>query len=237
MAVNMDVVLAEWKARTLAEYRCASVAGETLTWLVRLGFSSDVVQQAHKLLGDELDHADLCWEVYVALGGEEDPLDCAEGSLCIPHAFGAPTFDRLVLFVLDHYCVAGTVAAPLFEAMQEKVSKREPKAAVARLAKDTRAHADFGWAVLDEAIEQDASYVLDLAKKHLPTYLSRVETAWGSIPRGWKEPVGPEEGRFGLIPRAVYKRCLYQVMAETVLPELDARNLPGREAWANRSKG
>lgn len=236
MAVNMEVVLAEWKARTLAEYRAASVAGELLLWLMRLGFSSEIIQQCHKVLGEELEHSDICWEVYATLGGEDDPLECAEGSLVIPHAFGEPTFDRLVLFVIDHFCIGETLAAPLFQAMTDKVAKAGPKTAVKRLAKDTAGHKEFGWAVLDEAIEQDDSYVLNLAKKHIPTFLTRVENAWGHIPDGWKEPVGPEEGKYGLIPRAVYKRIFYQEIAESVLPELDARNLPGREAWSKRKK-
>ena len=236
MAVNMDVVLAEWKARTLAEYRSASLAAEFQMWLIRLGFSVDVIQQCHEIVGHELAHSDLCWEVYATLGGEDDPLDCTEGSLAIPNAFGEPTFDRLVLACIDHWCVAETLAGPLYEAMTDKVAKSGPKKAVTRLAKDTKAHASFGWAVLDEAIEQDDEYVLDIAKKAIPGFLSRVEGAWGIIPDGWKEPVGPEEGKYGLIPRAVYKRCFYQSIADSVLPELDARNLPGRAAWSKRKR-
>ena len=232
----MEVVRAEWKARTLAEYRAASMAGELLTWLVRLGFSSEATQAAYAVVGHELDHADLCWEVYGSVGGKDDPMAVAEGSLVIPHAFGEPTFDRLLLFVLDTYCIAETLAGPLFKAMTERATDSACNQAVRRLADDTLAHASFGWMLLDEAIEQDGQYVLALGKKNLPAYLARVERAWGHIPEDYKEPVGPEEGAYGLIPRAVYKRCFYQVIAEKVLPELDARNLPGREAWSKRPR-
>ncbi len=94
----------------------------------------------------------------------------------------------------------------------------------------------FGWAVIDECLERDTKKTAALAKKHLPEYFSRAERAWGLLPDTWIEPVGPHEQRFGLIPRARYKREFYQTIAEKVLPFLDERNLQGRAAWGRRPK-
>ncbi len=188
-------------------------------------------------MGAQRDHADLSWEVYEALGGTGDPLDVAEGALIAEQGVGRPTFERCVLACLDRYCIAETLAAPLFRSMGEVAKEDAPKQALIRIVDDLEAQAALGWAILDEAIEQDAKLVSTIAKKHLPVFFTRVERAWGVIPDRWVEPVGPHEKRYGLIPRARYKREFYQAIAEEVLPRLESRNLAGRTAWGRRKKG
>ena len=236
VSANMEIVGAEWRARTLAEYRSASVAAEFLSWMVRLGFSSENLQVGYKLLGNEFDHADMSWEVYQSLGAEDDPLDVPEATLVIHQAFGRPTFERLVLTCLDVYCIGETIASDLWAAMQQGVAESGPSQTLARIAADVPGHIDFGWSVLDEALERDAKAVKALAKKHLPAYFARAERAWGRLPETWVEPVGPHELRYGLIPRARYKREFFQTIAERVLPKLDDRELQGRSAWGRRPK-
>lgn len=232
----MEIVGAEWRARVQAEYRSASLAAEFLSWLMRLGFSSDTLQAGYALLGDELDHSDMTWEVYESLGAEDDPLDLPEGTLVLPQAFRRPTFERIVLACLDVYCVGETLASVLFSAMRQGVAEPGPSQVIERICKDTPAHVLFGWRVLDEALERDGRKVADLAARTLPEYFSRVERAWGVLPETWIEPVGPHEQRWGLIPRARYKREFYQAIAEQVLPRLEDRNLQGRALWGRRPK-
>ena len=238
MSANLDIVKAEWRARAVAEYRSAAVASEFLSWLLRLTFSSDILQASFAVVGNELDHADMTWEVYQSLGvDDEDPLaDLTEGALVLPLAFGQPTFEWVVLGCLDVYCIGETIAAALFRAMQQGVAENAPKQLLDRLVDDADQHVQFGWAVIDECLERDAKKTAALAKKHLPSYFSRAERAWGLLPETWIEPVGPHEQRFGLIPRARYKREFFQAIAEQVLPLLDDRNLQGRAAWGRRPK-
>lgn len=235
MAANMQVVRAEWRARTLSEYRQASVASEFLTWLIRLGFGAETLQTAHRILGNELDHADMSFEVHSALGGGDDVLDVAEGTLVLPHAFGRPTFERAVLAAVDVFCVGETLAWPLWQAMQGVVKESGPRQVLDRIVADAPLHRDFGWSVLDEALERDRATVEALAGKDLPGIFGRVERAWGVLPDDWMEPVGPQE-QVWLVPRARYKREFYQAIAEDVLPRLEERNLNGRAAWGKRSK-
>jgi len=236
MAVNMDIVVAEWRGRMLAEYRSAALGAEFLSWLLRLGFSSQTLQIAQRFVGNELDHADMSFEVYSALGGSEDPSEVQEGALVIPHGFGSPCFERLILSCLDIYCIGETLAAPLFEAMRDGATESGPRQVLDRIVADGENQSALGWAVLEEALERDRKKVTSLAKTHLPDYLARVERAWGLLPDDWTEPVGPAELRHGLIPRARYKREFYQGVAESILPRLDACNLPGRPSWGKRPK-
>ena len=237
MAANMEIVLAEWRARTLAEYRSAAVGSELLTWLIRLGFSSDALLTGHAFVGNELDHADMTWEVYCAIGGNDQAiLDVPEGSLILRQGFGAPTFDRVVLACLDRFCVAETLAAPLFRAMHEEATHSAPTQVLQRIVDDLDNQTSLGWMVLDEAIERDEARVTALAKKALPIFFGRRERTWGLLPPKWIEGVGPHEQAYGLVPRARYKREFYQAIAEEVLPRLEERNLPARTAWGKRKK-
>ena len=236
VAANMEIVGAEWRARVQAEYRSASVAAEFLSWLLRLGFSSDTVQAGYGLLGNELDHADMTGEVYQALGAEDDPLDVAEGTLVLSQGFKKPTFERLVLACLDVYCIGETLAAALFGAMKQGVAESGPSQVLERVCRDAPGHMLFGWQVLDEAAERDGRRVAEVVAANLPEYFARVERSWGLLPETWIEPVGPHELRWGLIPRARYKREFYQAIAEQVLPRLEDRNLQGRTAWGRRPR-
>jgi hypothetical protein len=213
MSANLEIIRAEWRLRTLAQYRSASITAEFLSWLVRLGFSSETLVAGNKMLGDKLDHADMAYE-----------------------GWGRPTFERMSLAALDVFSVAATLAAPLHSAMLDGTRKPEPKQMLDRVVTDAASHKAFGWAVIDEALEQDADLVRKLAKHALPKQLARWERAWGLIPDGWIEPVGPHEKPYGLIPRAQYKREFYQSVAEEVLPALDDRNLGGRGAWGARPR-
>jgi len=220
MAANMDIVRAEWWARAVAEFRSASVAAEYLSWLLRLGFSSDTLQAG-----------------YAVLGNDPDPLgDLPEGTLVITQGFGLPTFERVVLVTLDTYCIGETLAAALYRAMQQGATENAPVQLLQRLVADADQHVEFGWNVLDECLERNKKQVAATAKKKLPEYFARAERAWGLLPDTWIEPVGPHELRYGLIPRARYKREFYQAIAEQVLPLLDERNLNGRAAWGRRPR-
>ncbi len=237
MAANMEIVLAEWRARTLAEHRSAAVGAELLTWLIRLGFSSDALQAAHAFVGNELDHTDMTWEAYAAIGGgDASVLEVAEGSLVLQQGFGQPTFQRLVLACLDRFCVAETLAAPLFRAMLEEATESAPRQVLERIVGDLETQCALGWLVLDEALEMDEGAVNELAARNLPAYFGRRERTWGLLPDDWIEGVGPHEQAYGLVPRARYKREFYQAIAEEVLPRLEQRNLPARTAWGKRKK-
>jgi hypothetical protein len=236
LSANLDIVKAEWSRRTLALYRSASITSEFLSWLVRLGFSPEALTAGHAVLGSKLDHADMAYEVFTSLGGENDPLDVSEGSLVIDQGWGRPTFDRLTLACVDVFCVSETLSAPLYSAMLDATRKPGPKQMLERIVGDADAMKAFGWKVMDEVIEMDGDGAREQIKHALPKFLSRVERAWGVIPDGWMEPVGPHEKPFGLIPRAQYKREFYQSIAEEVLPALDDRNLGGRGAWGARPR-
>ncbi|MBJ92845.1 MAG: hypothetical protein CMP23_00055 [Rickettsiales bacterium] len=236
MAVNMDIILAEWRARSLAEYRSAALGAEFLAWLLRQGFASDTLQLAQRFVANELDHADMSFEIYAELGGDDDPTSIQEGTLVIPHGFGGSCIERTVLACLDLYCIGETLATPLFTAMADATTESGPRQLLERIVADSETQGALGWAVLAELMERDSKLVTRLAKEQLPNYLSRVERAWGLLPEDWIEPVGPGELRYGLIPRARYKREFYQCIAEEVLPRLDASKLPGRPSWGKRPK-
>ena len=169
MAANMDIVRAEWRARAVAEFRSASVAAEYLSWLLRLGFSSDTLQAGYAVLGNELDQADMTWEVFDSLGNDPDPLgDLPEGTLVITQGFGLPTFERVVLVTLDTYCIGETLAAALYPAMQQGATENAPVQLLQRLVADADQHVEFGWNVLDECLERNKKQVAATAKKKLP---------------------------------------------------------------------
>jgi hypothetical protein len=232
----MEIVRAEWRARTLGEYRAAAMSAEWLAWLMRLGFSSTTLAAAHKWTGDLLDHADLCWEVFSALGGDGDPLAVPEGALVVPHEWGQGSFERAAAYTIDVLCIQAVLAAPLWKALAEPAKEPAPRKATERIAKDADAHKEFGLTVLDEALEIDGDVVRRLAKARLHEWLGAAEAAWGYVPDDWIEPVGPHESRYALQPRARYKREFYQAIAESVLPPLDARNLSARAAWTRRAR-
>src|SRR5215212_3774912 len=68
-----DAVRREWLRRVEAEYRSAARTQHLTLWLIQIGASPDLVRAGLRIAGDEIVHAEMSHEVFLAAGGEGGP--------------------------------------------------------------------------------------------------------------------------------------------------------------------
>ncbi len=137
----------EWRARIAAEYTSAAITQQVTLWLIQAGAPPDLIEAGLAIVGDELAHSRLSYEVYVAAGGTEPPaLDRERLGLARQHA--VLELD-LLSAIVRVFCLGETVAVPLFKHLREPCTEPVARDALDRILRDEVRHRDFGWDTLD----------------------------------------------------------------------------------------
>ncbi len=201
-----------WASRVEAEYRSAAISAQLLHQLIVLGVSPDTLAVAHRVVSDELAHAELSLEVLRAAGREAIP-PLNQASLGLP-----PLPGPLELTVLRTcgkvFCCGETVAVPLFRAIRAEAREPTAVAALDRILADEAVHRAFGWDLLDELLERGGEPIRAAAAEQVGGWLQ-------ALVRGY--PMGPEgcadtDRAWGLIASADYGRIRAQCVDDTIRP-------------------
>ncbi len=219
-----DVVAAEWRRRTQAEYTSAAIAHQVTLWLIQVGGPPDLIRDGLRVVEDELTHSELSAHVMAATGGTFVPPVIGGAMLTLPG--GHDPRAALPSSILRFFCFGETVAVPLFRMLRERCSVPVARRALDRVMRDEARHRQFGWDVLDWLLLGDRDAVLRVVAREVPLVLDSVAAAYG-MPAG--EPPGPEllpdVAAWGLAARAEYADTLSVALQRDVLPRLAARGV------------
>ena len=219
-----DVVAAEWRRRTEAEYTSAAIAHQVTLWLIQVGGPPDLIRDGLRIVDDELAHSELSAVVMAATGGSFAPPVIDGASLTLPG--GPDPTTALAACIVRFFCVGESVAVPLFRMLRERCSVPIARRALDRVMRDEPKHRQFGWDVLDWLLVVDGDAVLQLATRELPAVLARVDAAYGTPP-GDQRPttLRPDAMAWGMAGRDDYARTLSTCLAQDVLPRFAARGV------------
>jgi len=219
----MEAVRHVWRRRVMAEYGSAALTAELLHQLLVLGLSPDTLETCHRIVGDEMAHAELSLEVFLAAGGSSDvdiPLD-REG-LRSHRSLDAPLEFRALATVADAFCCGETVAVPLFRAIREPTEEPAAVAALDRILRDESIHRAFGWDVLDELLERTGEEGRRWVREHVHSYMERIRRAYRR--RGGDEDVcSPTELRWGRMEPRRYGAITEECIARVITPRFEER--------------
>lgn len=223
-AGTADVVAAEWRRRTQAEYTSAAIAHQVTLWLIQVGGPPDLIRDGLRIVEDELAHSELSAEVMAATGGSFAPPVIDGTALILPAGPDAAT--ALTSCIVRFFCIGESVAVPLFRMLRERSTVPIARRALDRVMRDEPRHRQFGWDVLDWLLLGDEDSVRQLATRELPAVLALVDAAYGTPP-GAPRPssLGPDVMAWGLAGRADYARTLSTCLAQDVLPRFAARGV------------
>lgn len=230
-----DAVRRQWGRQVAAEYRSSALTQELTLWLTRLGASPDLVDCGLRIASDELDHARLSHETYLAAGGQSTTaLDRA--NLGITTNADEPLEQQTLTAAVTIFCLGETVAVPLFRHMRQRCDVTAARAALDKIVRDEPRHSSFGWDLLDWLMSGPcAGHEAQIAQV-LPTGFSLLERAYGSI-EGPAEPPMPDEDRaWGLAPRAEYAEILHSTFARIWEPRFAAHGIDATAAWESRDR-
>jgi len=218
----MDRIQLTWRRRVAAEYTSAAITAELLHQLLALGLSPDTLEVCHRIVGDEMAHAELSRDVFLAAGGDEAEIPIARESLWSGREPEEPLEHQALATVADVFCCGETVAVPLFRAIREPTTEPVALAALDRILRDESIHRAFGWDTLDELLELLGDAGRDRVRARASGYISRIREAYTSRrPPG--RPCSPEELSWGRMEPGRYGEIAEVCIAEVIIPRFEAR--------------
>lgn len=218
----MRRVYGEWRNRVRAEYRSASITAGVLHRAIAVGFPRELLDMAQRIVGDELDHAELCQTCLIALGAPDEPATLDVAALQ-PVADPDGVLAGLTDSILQNFCLGETFAVPLFAAMREGTEHPAVEPVLTRVLRDETVHRQFGWDALDMLLLIDESGVRDRAQVRLPAMIAGFRRAYGEPPQA--PLITIEERRMGLIPAEVYASVYASTLERTILPWFARRGI------------
>lgn len=213
--MSLSRVRAEWKNRAVAEYRSALFTHELVLWMMRVGYPEELITAGLVIVEDELVHSRMSRDVFEDAGGDER-IELPKAML--PSVEGWGVEQNLVSVAVELFCLGETIAVPLFAKMKQAATQSSAQEALERILVDEVRHRDFGWHVLDWALEQAGQHVRDFVQELLPGFYETLKTNYGSDALG---SASDEEQGWGVLGGRDYR----EILAETLMKEYQPRFL------------
>jgi hypothetical protein len=180
--------------------------------LLALGAPANLVRDSQGALGDEIEHAKLCFGLASAFAGR--PIE--PGPLPMDGVEIGGAFLDVVKTAIDEACIGETIAAAEAAEAAAHASRPAVRASLARIADDERRHAELGFRFLGWALERArpderraiASYFRERAEAALAECFTEVEP-----PRRAEELL-----REGVLSASLERRVRRAALAEVVVP-------------------
>lgn len=214
-------VLREWENRIRAEYCSAGLAANLLHCLIVLGVSPDTIDDCHRIVRDELTHADLSRDVTLAAGGVVQRIEINSKDMSVGDG---PLLQRTLLFIVDFFCCGETIARPLFRAMLANAKQPLAKEVISTIIRDEARHSAFGWIALDELLERADDSLLTILRDQVQTSMVRLRQAYGSRDQT-HALLEKHELSWGLLQRKEYDEITEACISKTLLPRFRDRGL------------
>lgn len=217
---DREVVAAEWRRRTQAEYVSAAITSTVTLWLVQIGAPPDLLRDGLRIVDDELTHSELSAHVMGASGGAVTPPAIDRAALTLK---GEDPSQALLPAIVRFFCIGESVAVPLFRMLRDRASVPVARKALDRVMRDEARHRQFGWDVLDWLLLAQGDAGVELVRAQLPPMLDQVRAVYGG---GAPETeLRPEVEAWGLAPPSHYARTVEAGLAHDVLPRFAARGV------------
>jgi len=160
-----QAALAEhWARAGLMEHASVAAFARFALQLLALGAPADLVRDTQAAMGDEIEHARLCFAMSRAYGGRA----VGPGRLAIEGALEHRDLAAIVGDVILEGCIGETVAA--IEAAEASSRATDPLVAktLARIAEDETRHAELAWRFVRWALAGDATLHGEVARIFRP---------------------------------------------------------------------
>jgi hypothetical protein len=179
----------------------------------------ELIDDALRIVADELDHAELSALVCEQAGAHAPPA-IVQNELQLPSPPGSLE-ERTLWATLEVFCLGETVAVPLFTELRRECTVPVARKALDRILKDEVRHKQFGWDLLDYLCERSPT-LIDSARRFLPGALRHLEQRYGSV-KG--SEISPAERAWGLMPPDDYRTILQTTLLKEYEPRFRERGL------------
>ncbi|WP_437806125.1 ferritin-like domain-containing protein [Sorangium sp. So ce1078] len=154
LSAGQQAALAEhWTRAALLEHASIAAFARFSLQLLSLGAPPELVGAAQAAMGDEAEHARMCFELASAFAGR----GVGPGPLAIDGALGGEGARAILVTTLREGCIGETIAA--IEAAEAALHATDPavRRALEKIAEDETRHAELAFRFAAWAIERDPS--------------------------------------------------------------------------------
>lgn len=219
----------EWLRRVEAEYHSAAITQHLTLWLIQIAAPPELISDGLAIVADEMHHARLSFEVYVAAGGTGGPTLVRE-SLQLQRT-SAPLEHDVFRCNLHSFVLGETVAVRLFKRLRGHCSVDIARKALDVILVDEVRHREFGWTLmqwmLSTPLGQDYRSLL---RHELPIGLRQVRENYAVsqdsvAPDRVEAEVTTEERGWGLMPKGDYREAVGQCIDVDYRPRFEKLGL------------
>jgi hypothetical protein len=151
-----------WTAQALMEHASVAAFARFALELLALGAPAELLSQTQAALGDEIEHATICFGLASAYAGS----DVQPGPLDLRGVLPVPKLANVVETAILEACVGETVAAVEAQIALDHATDPEVRRALSRIANDEARHAALGWRFVSWAL---AGAAADVRKRAIDT--------------------------------------------------------------------
>ena len=210
-----------WRDRVIAEYHSAAISAELLHWLIQTGVSPDTIDLCHRIVKEELQHAEICRDIYLYAGGSMDQIPISHHNLSYTEELGQPSPLRALSMCTRVFCCGETVAVPLFKELLRRATHPKPVAVLKQILADEAGHQYFGWDLLDELLTLMGPPAHRWIKQRIPSYIEDVRQLYYSE----IQYCSSEDQQWGLMPAGMYSQIAQTCLDDTVQSRFVHRGL------------
>jgi len=146
--------------------------------LLALGAPAELVRLAAAALGDETEHAKLCFGLATAYGGR----DVGPGPLAVAGALEASSLAEKLRTAFVEACIGETCAAVEAAEAAERATDPTVRAVLRRISADETRHAELGWKFAQWALDRmDASTRAVVVNDLVATVERELESGTGAV--------------------------------------------------------
>jgi hypothetical protein len=213
-----------WTAIARMEHASVAAFARFTLELVSLGAPAELVEGAQRAMGDEIEHARLCFGLAGAYGRAVGP-----GPLAMNGALDERSFETIVETAILEACVGETLAAVEAEDAAERATDPRVRDVLARIARDEARHAELGFRFLAWALARAECGVRErIARAFAAAVAAELAACDTSLPADTRDL-----GQHG-VPSPAERRAVREfALREILLPA--ARSLAVRAADAPSS--
>jgi hypothetical protein len=210
-----------WSKNGLMEHASVAAFARFTLELLALGAPASLVRDAQQALGDEIAHAELCFDLATAYAGHA----IQPGPLPMAGALDHHGFDDIVERAIAEACIGETIAAVEAAEAREHAADPEVRRVLERIAADETRHAALGFKFLRWALSGVAPAV------HERLCRVAVELAQLELEHSIDDS-GPDLLAHGVLTGELRREVRCAAVTELVLPLL--RELSVRSAESPR---
>ena len=222
------------RALAAGEYSAIDLFCQLAAALALHGVPFDIVGAATRIPSDEVRHADLTFRMAKLLSGKDIEVPCYRSQIGKSWA-RATNIEALDVAMVEVSAIGETLSCALLGECRKRATDPVLRAIFASIVSDEVHHARLGWYYLAWRAPQWSRAERQRVADRVGALVMKIETQFR---QGRDAPEGAREAAraLGVLETEGQRKAIQAIMADEIVPGLDALGLGASHAWRARER-